>query len=548
MNKNYSIGQEVYFFLTLIMITVSFFAGVIVPAERIFLTGIALYVIDVNFITIPRLRDTNLNYKWRNLCFIPFTHIFLKIYLFFIQSSDQEIKESYVENINESINEDVNKSKSISDYQNITKKENININEQIKMNKDLIPICVSILFFTLLSFTVSYYFMLIVVASLLYAISLSNDEKNKNDDETIYVSKQKQQDFNVDNDNPFIKVVNLRVKAMSLNSEGTDLPSGGGIDELGQMHYDEYKNNEYNVPDISRKKVAIDRLEGFFNIRNYIQKKGSNEQRFHLDASIVGALLYAASFGNSINNDLLKYQNQSAKLKSKFLSELYNHVVGNSLDDFKPPQIADLILNKLSDYENSKEVPIKDNHEKEKREMYDSMIINSMKHIEGEAELDKLYFGGIELENINDFLFQLAKTDKTTISIEKNSITVNNVTIKRQAIYSDMTVEQLEHAEKINEILDDVKSDYEKYEAGQKNQYFSRKTKIEKVENSKEVSIKDNHEKIDTSKEKIINKKNKQNSINVLANNLRELNKLKDEGLLTIEEFNEEKKKLLNGN
>ena len=131
------------------------------------------------------------------------------------------------------------------------------------MNKDLIPICVSILFFTLLSFTVSYYFMLIVVASLLYAISLSNDEKNKNDDETIYVSKQKQQDFNVDNDNPFIKVVNLRVKAMSLNSEGTDLPSGGGIDELGQMHYDEYKNNEYNVPDISRKKVAIDRLEGF---------------------------------------------------------------------------------------------------------------------------------------------------------------------------------------------------------------------------------------------------------------------------------------------
>ncbi len=99
----------------------------------------------------------------------------------------------------------------------------------------------------------------------------------------------------------WIKIINVRVESMPLNSDATKLKTlGGGVDDLGKMHYDEYKINEPNVPQNKRKEVALYRIEGFFSIRDLIQNRYSKEHKFHLDASIKGALLYALSLGLNV--------------------------------------------------------------------------------------------------------------------------------------------------------------------------------------------------------------------------------------------------------
>ena len=99
----------------------------------------------------------------------------------------------------------------------------------------------------------------------------------------------------------WIKIINVRVEKMPLNSDATKLKRlGGGVDDLGKMHYDEYKTNEPNVPQNKRKEVALNRIEGFLSIRDLIQNNYSKEHKFHLDASIKGALLYAHSLGLNV--------------------------------------------------------------------------------------------------------------------------------------------------------------------------------------------------------------------------------------------------------
>jgi len=99
----------------------------------------------------------------------------------------------------------------------------------------------------------------------------------------------------------WIKIINVRVESMPLNSDATKLKTlGVGVDDLGKMHYDEYKTNEPNVPQNKRKEVALNRIEGFFSIRDLIQNRYSKEHKFHLDASIKGALLYALSLGLNV--------------------------------------------------------------------------------------------------------------------------------------------------------------------------------------------------------------------------------------------------------
>ena len=52
--------------------------------------------------------------------------------------------------------------------------------------------------------------------------------------------------------------------------------------------------------------MALNRIEGFFSIRDLIQNNYSKEHKFHLDASIKGALLYALSLGLNVD----EYENE----------------------------------------------------------------------------------------------------------------------------------------------------------------------------------------------------------------------------------------------
>ena len=123
----------------------------------------------------------------------------------------------------------------------------------------------------------------------------------------------------------WIKTVDERAKSMPLNAEGK-LFGVSGIDELGSLHLEEYKSFEFNIPPEARKGVAIDRLEGFIGIRNYIYENNTNEQKFHVDASIVGAVLYAESILDDFNDILLKHKKNIENIKSDILSELLSKI------------------------------------------------------------------------------------------------------------------------------------------------------------------------------------------------------------------------------
>jgi len=123
----------------------------------------------------------------------------------------------------------------------------------------------------------------------------------------------------------WIKTVDKRAKSMPLNAEGK-LFGVSGIDELGGLHLEEYKSFEFNIPPEARKGVAIDRLEGFIGIRNYVYENNTNEQKFHVDASIVGAVLYAESILDDFNDILLKHKKNIENIKSDILSELLSKI------------------------------------------------------------------------------------------------------------------------------------------------------------------------------------------------------------------------------
>jgi hypothetical protein len=101
-----------------------------------------------------------------------------------------------------------------------------------------------------------------------------------------------------DDQQHWIKLVDMRVNAMPLDFIER---IGDTVDRLGKSHASEYKSNEFRVPEDVREEVALDRVEGLSSIRDYIQSEGSKAQKFHLDASIKGALLYATSLGVNID-------------------------------------------------------------------------------------------------------------------------------------------------------------------------------------------------------------------------------------------------------
>ena len=103
----------------------------------------------------------------------------------------------------------------------------------------------------------------------------------------------------ISDDNIWVEVVNTRVRAMPMDIIKM---AGDTINSYGHAHYEEYKANEHRIPKQEREEVAENRLKGFKSIRNHIQKHGTEEQKFHLDASIKGANLYVSYFKKKYKN------------------------------------------------------------------------------------------------------------------------------------------------------------------------------------------------------------------------------------------------------
>tara|TARA_B110000037_G_scaffold215695_1_gene273505 strand:+ start:140 stop:1276 length:1137 start_codon:yes stop_codon:yes gene_type:complete len=141
---------------------------------------------------------------------------------------------------------------------------------------------------------------------------------NKKDEDKISKS------YNLNDFDPYwLESVNMRVNSMPLNSNSTKLKSiGVDLDGLARMHASEYKDNEHRVPADKRIEVAIDRVEGFFSLKEYLTNNGSKAQKFHLDASLKGALIYATTLGVNIDEYLEGEVNK--KVEDKIIKKEIN--------------------------------------------------------------------------------------------------------------------------------------------------------------------------------------------------------------------------------
>ena len=89
----------------------------------------------------------------------------------------------------------------------------------------------------------------------------------------------------------WLGLVDMRVNATNFDFiKRTDT-----VDSYGQGHFIEYKANEHRVPKEEREEVATNRVNGLLSIQDYINKEGSEEQKFHHASSLKGAKLYASS-------------------------------------------------------------------------------------------------------------------------------------------------------------------------------------------------------------------------------------------------------------
>tara|TARA_R100000655_G_C2998894_1_gene194018 strand:- start:5239 stop:6093 length:855 start_codon:yes stop_codon:yes gene_type:complete len=159
-------------------------------------------------------------------------------------------------------------------------------------------------------------------------------------------SKSKKPAGNEDND--WVEVVNMRVKAMPMN---TIKRLGITIHSYGYEHFNEYKANEHRIPKENREEVALNRVQGFRSIRDYIQKKGTKAQKFHLDSSIMGAVLYESYLkGEYKNNKAEKYEidNNLPAKETHFGQELFKRDVTGLKAYFKERKNMERLFNELT--------------------------------------------------------------------------------------------------------------------------------------------------------------------------------------------------------
>tara|TARA_B110000902_G_C14240649_1_gene562335 strand:+ start:24 stop:1151 length:1128 start_codon:yes stop_codon:yes gene_type:complete len=234
----------------------------------------------------------------------------------------------------------------------------------------------------------------------------------------------------MNDDNIWIKTVNIRVESMPLRPDSSELSTGTGMEDLGKMHCNEYRANESNIPENDRKSVAISRLEGFFSIRDYIQTKGSREQKFHLDASIIGAVLFAA-LKEDTYDELLKYKKIAEKIKSDLLSTLYGKI---SLAVEGKKELFAQFEKELTDFsegENIKKIFSDAAEKKEDKSEEKSKDFNIKKHkqatlkIKNEINSDSYIRSSYSKLNINDMKGAIADCDKA------NELSPNHPNIKK---------------------------------------------------------------------------------------------------------------------
>jgi len=98
----------------------------------------------------------------------------------------------------------------------------------------------------------------------------------------------------------WLGLVDMRVKATNFDF----IKRTYTVDSFGQEHFNEYKANEHRVPKEEREEVATSRVNGLLSIQDYINKEGSEEQKFHHASSLKGAKLYASSLGINFEQPL----------------------------------------------------------------------------------------------------------------------------------------------------------------------------------------------------------------------------------------------------
>lgn len=147
-----------------------------------------------------------------------------------------------------------------------------------------IPFVLMLLVFSALFFTIYFAF-----PNIRYFKLAINTVRGKYDD----VEDQSNDELKGDQQH-WIEFVNQRVNSMPLDlTQKIEFTS----DSLGEAHFEQYKADEFRVPNDDREEVATDRLEGLVSIKEYIKIKGTKAQKFHYKASLKGAILYASSLG-----------------------------------------------------------------------------------------------------------------------------------------------------------------------------------------------------------------------------------------------------------
>jgi len=135
----------------------------------------------------------------------------------------------------------------------------------------------------------------------------------------------------------WLGLVDIRVDAISFDFIKKEYT----VDSHGEGHYDEYKINEHRVPKEKRQEVAQSRVDGLLSIKDYIKNYGSEEQKFHYESSLKGAVLYASSLG--INFDLPESENLNDSEDDKFKGYYPFDKIINKMRELLGNEVFDII-------------------------------------------------------------------------------------------------------------------------------------------------------------------------------------------------------------
>ena len=139
-------------------------------------------------------------------------------------------------------------------------------------------------------------------------------------------TKQPKKDTLTDYQQHWLGLVDIRVNAISFDF----VKKSSTVDSYGEEHFNEYKINEHRVPKEKRQEVAQSRVDGLLSIKDYIITYGSEEQKFHYESSLKGAVLYASSLEN--NSDQTKEEVvQQYKIDNEMSASIDSPIEGHKM-------------------------------------------------------------------------------------------------------------------------------------------------------------------------------------------------------------------------